>query len=83
MVDEDGNGIDADTIPQKIVDACCEAGRIVPITQSVDSAQLIESVKAGSVEVKFAAAQQQRAILDLVDELVAPFLNPSGILVRA
>ena len=83
MTDEDGNGIDSDTIPQRIKDACCEAARTVPYTQKVSNPQNLKRVKAGSVEVEYATEAPQREILDLVDELVRPFLYASGRIVRA
>jgi hypothetical protein len=83
MTDEDGNGIDSDAIPQKIIDACCEAARMVPYTQKVSNPQNLKRVKAGSVEVEYATEAPQREILDLVDELVRPFVNAAGRIVRA
>ena len=61
MTDEDGNGIDSDTIPQRILDACCEAARAVPYTQKVSSEQVLKRVKAGSVEVEYDTGKAERA----------------------
>lgn len=83
MYDEDSNSIDSDTIPQAIKDATCELARALPYTQKIDSSKGIKRVKAGSVEVEYAIEGKDREVLDLADELVSPFLKPSGILVRA
>lgn len=83
MSDEDGNGIDADTIPNGIQYATCELARVLPYTQKVTQPKGIKRVKAGSVEVEYAFSGQDREVLDLVDELVAPFLKPTGTVMRA
>lgn len=83
MTDEDGNGIDSDTIPQAIKDTVCEIARALPSTQQIATAQQIRRVRAGSVEVEFASAKQERQILDLVDELVKPYLLASNRVIRS
>lgn len=83
VTDEDGNGIDSDTIPQAIQDACCEAARMVPYTQKVTEPQYLKRVKAGSVEVEYATAAPQREISNLLDELVRPYVVASNRIVRA
>lgn len=80
MTDEDGNEVGADTIPQRVKDAQCEAARLVPYTQEVTIPSAIKSLKAGSVAVEFATASEERGILDLVDELMRPYTESDRML---
>lgn len=83
MTDEDGNGIDSDVIPNGIQYATCELARVLPYTQKIDQPKGLKRVKAGSVEVEYAWLGQEREILDLVDELVAPYVMASAVVMRA
>lgn len=82
VTDEDSNLVSSDSIPQRIVDACCEAARAVPYTQKVSAAQNLRRVKAGSVEVEFATGKSEREIVNHLDELVKPYTNSSTRVVR-
>jgi hypothetical protein len=82
VTDEDGNVISSDAIPQKILDACCEAARAVPYTQKVSAEQSIKKVKAGSVEVEYEMGTQARELVNHLDEIVRPYLQASGRVTR-
>jgi hypothetical protein len=81
--DEDGNIISSDSIPAALPTATAEVAVVIPETQEITQAKSLKRVKAGSVEVEYATEAPQREILDLVDELVRPFVNAAGRIVRA
>ena len=64
------------------LDAMYEVARKVSTDMKVDESKSIRSVKAGSVEVHFATAQEERETLDYVKWLVNAYLTPGNRVIR-
>ena len=77
VTDEDGNEVASTAIPTRLEQACAEASRLVPYTQEITEPSDLASLKAGSVGVDFAVAYHQRGILDVIDELMKPYVKSS------
>ena len=83
VTDEDGESIGSGTIPQRIKDANALAALAVPKEQQVDFPGSVKRVKGGSAEVEFAGGgMPSRERIDLIRELVLPYLKPGGRLLR-
>jgi hypothetical protein len=82
MTDEDGNLISSDTVPTRWIYAMYEVARSVSVSMTVEESKSIRRVKAGSVEVEFATAQDEAATLAYVNDLVASYLRSGNRVTR-
>ena len=83
VTDEDGESVGSGTIPQRIKDANAMAALAVPKEQQVTYAGNVKRVKGGSAEVEFAGGGlMSRERIDLIYELVSPYLKSAGRLLR-
>ena len=76
--DEDGYALPIDEVPGGVVDAQVEMAADITESQSTSSPQRLKRAKAGSVEVEYEASATTRQVVTFVDELMRPYLFPSG-----